>query len=334
MGWKYHCKIVIVILLLSMPGCAGMNSSTFFEYINSSSKIVTGVDEIIYDDVRGYTPNTPVQSSQHIRGRIDIIGFEGVVKIGNISYSDNSDPPSPVIKYDLWSEGITSDEYITNNNVDFIKITDERITTENNVSTVEIDIHLKWHHSVRKSRTINGKSRPYVHKDYKNEYTTFSASRQAPQPYPEKIVPAPSVKIFNTTIAPKTIIHLHKAEYILGYHVKYNNESVEYFYKCLLIEDEDNGMQIANTTQMTSQSIYEDSDVFSRAGNNIIINSTEINNNNLKIYTIDPYKEYELNYTISNYTETHILEKIQISGAFSLLMTAWVILFLIKYHRG
>lgn len=300
-----------------------MCSDIFYFFINQS-QIVTHVDDIVYVESR-YIPNKSMQSSQHIRGWIDIIGFEGTVRINDAEYSNAS---KPVILYDVWDEGITSSEYITNNNVDFIKITDERITTVDNITSVEIDIHMMWHHSVLKSR--NG--RPYISKKYHHEYTTFTTSRAAAQSYPDLIIPELNVIVYNNTIAPKTIIYLKETDFILGYRLEYDNESVEYFNNVLSVETQGNGFPYGNMTKVLSQSIYEDSDMFSRAGPNIIINSTEIDDS-LRIYAFSPYNEYEINQTVTNYSEKRMLDNVQLSSAFGLLMLIWMIVFLVKYHR-
>ena len=228
-----------------------------------------------------------------------------------------------IIKTKLWDEGLN-----WNNNLDYIKITDERITTVDNITIVEIDIHLKWHHSKKKTRD----GRIWIKKTYYHEYATFTASRPAPQQYPETTIPELNVIVYNGSIKPKTIIHLPDTAYILGYMIEFQNESVEYFNSVLSVETQDNGLPFGNITKVASQSIYEESDMFSRAGSNIIINSTGIDDS-LKIYAMTPFDELEINYTVTNYSDTPMLDNVQLSSAFSLLMLAWVIVFLLKYYR-
>jgi len=110
------------------------------------------------------------------------------------------------------------------------------------------------------------------------------------------IIPELNVVVYNDSIKPKTIVHLPSTDYIIGYTIEYQNESVEYFNSVLSVETQYNGLPFGNITKVTSQSIYEDSDMFSRAGPNIIINSTEINDS-LKIYALTPFDRFETNYT-------------------------------------
>ena len=303
-----------------MPCQAGMSSDIFYMFLNSS-KTVTNANDIVYVE-SNYILNNTVQSHQHIRGIVDIVGFEQMVCIDGVYYILGAPDDHAIIKTKLWDTGL-----YWNNNLDYIQITDERIYTVDNITTVEVDIHLKWHHS--KKRKPPGKG---IKKTYYHEYATFTASRAAPQQYPNTTIPELNVIVYNDSIKPKTIIHLPATAYILGYTIEFQNESIEYFNSVLSIETQDNGLPFGNITTVQSQSIYADSEMFSRAGSNIIINSTEINDS-LRIYVMTPFDDLEINYTVTNYSDAQMLDHVQLSSAFSLLMLAWVIVFLFKYYR-
>lgn len=321
MGWKSGvCICIIILILFVMPCQADMSSDIFYKFLNGS-KTVTNANDIVYVESE-YILNNTVQSHKHIRGVVDIVGFSQMICIDGECYIPGAPEDHAIIKTKLWDEGL-----YWNNNFDYIKITDKRITTIDNITTVEIDIYLKWHHS--KKRKPPGKG---IKKTYYHEYATFTASRPAPQPHPEFVDPKLNVIVYNDSIKPKTIIHLPDTAYILGYMIEFRNESVEYFNSVLSVETQDNGLPFGNITQVQSQSIYEDSEMFSRAGPNIIINSTEINDS-LRIYAMTPFDEMEINYTVKNYSDTQMLDNVQLSSAFSLLMLAWVIVFLLKYYR-
>lgn len=311
---------IIILSLFTMPCQAGMSSDIFYKFLNNS-KTVTSANDIVYVESK-YILNNTIQSHKHLRGIVDIVGFSQMVYIDGEYYIHGAPENHAIIKTKLWDEGLN-----WNNNFDYIKITDERITTVDNITAVEVDIHLKWHHS--KKRKPPGKG---IKKTYYNEYTTFTASRQAPQQYPETIMPDINVVVYNDSIKPKTIIHLPNTAYIIGYMIEFQNESVEYFNSVLSVESQDNGIPFGNITLVQSQSIYDNSDMFSRAGPNIIINSTEIDDS-LRIYAMTPFDELEINYTVTNYSEVQMLDNVQLSSAFSLLMLAWVIIFLLKYYR-
>jgi len=306
-----------------MPGQAGMSSDIFYKFLNNSNTVTNANDMVYVESNYILILNNTIQSHQHIRGIVDIVGFGQMVCINGVYYIPGAPEDHAIIKTKLWDAGLH-----WNNNFDWVKITDERITTKDNITTVEVDIHLKWHNS--KKRKPPGKG---IKKTYHHEYATFTASRQAPQLYPETIIPELNVVIYNDSIKPKTIVHLPSTDYIIGYTIEYQNESIEYFNSVLSVEKQDNGVPFGNITRVQSQSIYEDSDIFSRAGSNIIINSTEIDDS-LKIYAVTPFDQLEINYTVTNYSDRQMLDNVQLSSAFSLLMLAWVIIFLLKYYRN
>ena len=81
--------------------------------------------------------------------------------------------------YDVWNTYLGWD-----NGLDYVKVTDVRSYTLNNITIAEIDIHLRWYHSTLRSRNIcrQGICRiiKWVYKDYFNEYTTFSKTITPP----------------------------------------------------------------------------------------------------------------------------------------------------------
>lgn len=141
-------------------------------------------------------PNKTVQAHQHIRGWIDIIGFNNTIRINDTEYCNQSEP---VIEYKLWHSGL-----FWNNNFDYIEITEQRIFTEGNITTVEIDVHLLWHHSARKSR----EGRTWIKKTYHHEYMTLSASAEAPQQFNTTTDARASITIYNNSINPHVDIYV------------------------------------------------------------------------------------------------------------------------------
>jgi len=161
---------------------------------NDSLDIVTEYQE----------PNKTVQAHKHIRGWIDIVGFKQIVRINGIDYCNNSEP---IIEYKLWDGGLH-----WNNNLDYIEITDKRIFTEGNNTTVEFDIYLKWHHSELKSRTVCGlngrRTYKWISKTYYREYMTLSASAEAPQQFQNNTDATANIIIYNNTINPHVDIYV------------------------------------------------------------------------------------------------------------------------------
>ena len=141
-------------------------------------------------------PNKTVQAHKHIRGWIDIVGFKNTIRINGTEYCNQS---KPIIEYKLWDSGL-----FWNNNFDYIEIIEQRIFTEGNITTVEIDVHLLWHRSVRKSR----EGRTWIKKTYYHEYMTLSAYSESPLQLPVTTDATASITIYNNTINPHVDIYV------------------------------------------------------------------------------------------------------------------------------
>lgn len=328
MGWKKSCCVGIIIIFILYPATA-IEMNDFVQYLNSS-KIIYNVDEIDYNKYIYSTPNkTESENVGHISGWIKIIGYKGSVKIENNTYINNSLNPNPIYEYDFCDIGITSTDHITNNNIDYIKIIDERIIIDNNNTLIEIDVHLKWHHSTLNSRTVEGRTYKWIDKDYYDEYATFSAIETTPLTYPNINNNVINVVVYNISISPKTIVHIpDNNPYILGYKISLNNESVDYYLNALSINKNEYGVPVCEKIDLTSQSIYEESDLFYRVGNKIYINSTDVSE--LKIAALTPYAAHNMNYTVSNYNEKDIVEKSQLSNIFFILISIWCVIIIYK----
>lgn len=323
MWYKFY--LYIGVLLMIIPCCAGLTDAELLTILRSD-KVVTSTDNITQVE-SDFKIDKTVQSHKHIRGWVDIIGFNGTTKIGNDSYINES---NVIYKYKVWDSGLN-----WNNNFDSIKVTNERITTAGNITTVEIDVHLKWHRSTLRSRSVKtatgSRTVTWISKTYYNEYATFSQSKESPVMYPVPEQKTINVTVYNTTLAPKTIVALPPINYTLGYRVELDNETIEYFHSALAVERFDNGLSYGNSTTKFTQSIYQDSDLFSRVGNRIIINSTNVSGLNISVIT--PYEVLPINYSVTNYTEEPALEEIQLNQAFSMLMSAWVVVFLVRRYK-
>jgi len=141
-------------------------------------------------------PNKTVQAHKHIRGWVDIMGFKQTIRINGTEYCNQSEP---VIEYKLWDAGL-----YWNDNLDYIEITDQRITTDGNITTVKIDVHLKWHHSVRKTR----EGRSWIKKTYYHEYMTLFTSTEAPVQFQNNTDATATITIYNNLINPHVDIYV------------------------------------------------------------------------------------------------------------------------------
>ena len=275
----------ISVIVCIIPGVAA--SAGIFDIFNLTE--YKGSLDIIteYPD-----PEKIVQSEDHIRGWIDIVGFNHTVRLNNTEYRNHSQPK---IEYELWDEGL-----IWNDNFDWMKVTDERFITENNNTTAEIDIHLLWHRSTLKSRTVCGKNgcRTYtwIHKDYYNEYATFSDTVETPEQYPDINDSAVSIIIYNNSFNPHVDIHVPVQQFETKTVYSYQDETITRISKV--------GFASTGAVNLSECLQWEDeSDMFAYRNEKAILrnfNKSVFNPSKLKITTHTPYASTDrTNYYVS-----------------------------------
>lgn len=270
--------VFISVIVCIIPGVTA--SSGIFDIFNlteykGSLDIITG-----YPD-----PEKIVRSHEHIRGWIDIVGFDQTVRLNNTEYCNQS---QPIIMYDLWDAGL-----IWNNNFDWIKVTDERFITENNNTTAEIDIHLLWHHSST-GKTKTGKT--YVKKKYYNEYATFSDSIETPKQYPGINDSAVSIIIYNNSFNPHVDIHVPIQQFETKTVYSYQDETITRISKV--------GFASIGAVNLSECLQWEDeSDMFAYRNEKVILrnfNKSMFDSSKLKITTYTPYASTDrTNYYVS-----------------------------------
>lgn len=313
--------------MLITHGLAEINASTFIEFL-STEQTVTSADDIEFT-VNAWNPDKNWVEIGKTKAWIDIVGYNGLIQYNDTMYINTNHTNAAYI---LYGTGHTvSGKY------SFDSLT-ARITNrsyDGNAVTAALSTKLKYHWTRTDCHlNLEGKKKcKEITTRYKKENIFTEIDECPPERYPSYIpIENVSVIVYNNSIKPKTTIRLHPVNYTLGYHIQYNNESVEYYHNVLQIEYKANQFPFGNVTPTEINSIYEDSDVFSRVGSTILINSTEINDN-LKIYAITPYDEVEINFTVSNYSSGPGLTKMEMSSLFSILMMGWFIVFLIKRMR-
>lgn len=234
-----------------------------------------------------YDPDKTVQHSRHIRGWIDIVGYDNMTLIDGLYYIPGAPEDYAIVKHKTWDTGL-----YWNNNLDYIKITDERILTDGKNTTAEIDIHLLWHHSELKSRMVNGKSRPYISKTYYHEYATFIDTEIAPKTFIPSDYSNVSVDvvIYNNSVSPKTTFKvLNIPEHTISINYTYDNELIIYHKGIATQEYTDKNCPYM---QINSTDIWEDDGNLSQFNGFVIIPSMNYSTDNLTVTVNDPYEAH------------------------------------------
>ena len=270
--------MVIVIIIFNVPVAYADTISEILE-----TKYLDFAHDMKYADV--YDPDKTVQQSGHIRGWIDIVGYDNMTCIGGVYYIPGAPEDHVIVRHKLWDTGL-----YWNNNLDFIKITDERIFTDGDNITAEIDIHLLWHHSTLKCRGIPPRCR--IHKVYYHEYVTFIDTEIAPKIFTSSDYSNVSVDvvIYNNTVSPKTTLKvLNIPENTISINYTYDNESIIYHKGIATQKYTDKNCPYM---QINSTDIWKGDGNLSQFNGFVIIPSMNYSTDNLTVTINGPYEAH------------------------------------------
>ena len=232
-----------------------------------------------------YNPDKTVQQSGHIRGWIDIVGYDNMTMIDGVYYVPGAPEDYTIVRHKLWGTGL-----YWNNNLDYIKITDERIFQDGNNITAEIDIHLKWHSSTLKCRGVP--PRCWISKTYYHEYVTFRDTEIAPKTFISSDYSNVSVDvvIYNNSVSPKTTLKvLNVPENTISINYTYDNESIIHHKGIATQEYTDKNCPYM---QINSTDIWEYDGNLSQFNGFVIIPSMNYSTDNLTVIVNDPYEAH------------------------------------------
>ena len=275
---RYLCKVILICIILFLPVASADPISEILE-----TKYLDFAHALNYSGV--YNPDKTVQQSGHIRGWIDIVGYDNMTMIDGVYYVPGAPEDHAIIKMDVWGTGL-----YWNNNLDYIKITDERIFTDGKNITAEIDIHLKWHHSTLKCRGIPPRCR--IHKKYHDEFVTFRDTEIAPKTFISSDYSNVSVDvvIYNNSVSPKISLKvINLPEHTISINYTYDNESIIYHKGIATQEYTDKNCPYM---QINSTDIWEDDGNLSQFNGFVIIPSMNYSTDNLTVTVNDPYEAH------------------------------------------
>jgi len=283
--------VIIITLLVFMPIAS---ADTILEILEK--KFLDFAHNMEHSGM--YIQDKQEQAHQHIRGWVDIVGYDNLTCIDGVHYVPGVPADHAIIKYDVWDEGVTSTFFITNRNVDFIKITDERVFADDNCTTVEIDIYMMWHTSVKKCRTVSTATGSHTYcwisKNYTHEYATFSDTDISPLVFTPLDCTNTSVDvvIYNNTVSPKTTFKvLGVPDHVVSINYTYENETILHYHGTATQERTDKNCPCM---QINSTNIWKDEGNLSQFNGFAIVPHMNFTEANLTVTLNSPYTAHEI----------------------------------------
>ena len=312
--------------------CADIEEDLWDLFFEIENETITHVDQIPYD-YTSYEFTKPASTHRHTVGRVEIAGYDSMIKDNESFYIDPEYPITGVYReidacvviyefdYDLDPPYIFDDLSYECGLFDLI----------NGAVHIMFTTHLLYHEVVC-TQSANGGTT--CSNDYYREVEHFSEIDWNPPAISDE--QNTSVLYYNDSLVPKQAITVPQANYSLGYKVNSKNsttglnESVCLYYDKMTVEYLNTSFPYGNVTECVVNDLYEENNMYSRVNNNIVINHGEVDED-MKMYLLYPYNQTEINYTIINGSAEHDTEQEVINSIFNILMMVWMVIFMINY---
>lgn len=278
---------MLLILVLMLPPCASaeINDSIFdvlgMEAFNGDWSNVTGSG----------APEKKVHWDGHIKGWIDITGFENVAVIDSCEHVLGSPCDNAIIQYDawhtfthLWDLGLCF-----NDNVDHL-LTNVRCFEDGDYVVAVLDVKLLWH-----STSADGG------KDYVTETMSISTRELSPNVFNDMIdMPTAIITFYNDSWSPVAFIDVEAPESVIKTTYTYNNISITEYNTVGLIHDS----YVEFVNDSTIWEADPNQTIMTRRGDSAVVMDRNFTASNLTITLDTPYSQHN----VTNIT-LHIVEQ-------------------------
>jgi hypothetical protein len=219
-------------------------------------------------------PEKNIQTSVHISGWIDIVGFRQMMREDGIDYVQGNPADYAIIQYDAWNNvdcfGCGVDSFKKN----------LKVSTVGNQTVASLDIQLIWYELVSCGKDCTTKI------DHL-ETATFQDYEKSPQIYNIKIENLTAyITEYNNSIYPKTSIRIDIPPYISKVEFEYGDNTTIYYARFAEIEQTQKGIPFANISKSSLWKVTGSG--IGRIGDHVIIKSANIDYQKLNItmYTL------------------------------------------------
>lgn len=215
-----------------MPGQAGI-----LEDLNKT--YISNINELPYSSG---APEKNIQTSDHISGWIDIVGFRQMMRDNGTDYIPGSSEDYAIVQYDTWAD-------LQNCGSCYVVYIKNQVTVRDSgsMTTAQNNIDLKWAEIIT---NCNGNG-CWQNTIYRNEYAIFSVSAKSPSQFIFPTKQAITIEKYRGFV-PKKIIHFKDLdEGITAYRITTGNGSVMHRRKIGMIETTQKGIFFMNLTALS-----------------------------------------------------------------------------------
>jgi hypothetical protein len=233
---------LIIMVLVAIP--AGCQAYTLDEIIDAlaGGNVVYELDDIVYAPA-AFRPDNAPTCQGHVCYWGDILGYRNMVRVGDTFYISGL-PEDSIIVMSGATHDIKGPEWL-DYTVDKLETSIASINTTDRVTTVTFKVYLQYHHS----QLVCIGEKCHVRKTYyEEEYYFTDTDCNTPLQYPSQGTYNASVRFYNNSIKPKTLIALDLAGLDTKVEYRYFDEKVTFRSHVYTVETSDKGVPYGNLT--------------------------------------------------------------------------------------
>jgi hypothetical protein len=228
------------------------------------------------------TPNKNVKSSNHIRGWIDIIGFENMSIIDEVNYVNGSAREFAIVKRKAWHTSVPG-KVVSFKSI--CSVIDTDYVYANDTTSAVQHTHFHW-----KKKVCGLYGCHWVHH---NEYLTVSYTVDSPITFNNTIDDKTVIiTSYNNSINPYTLIYIHDRYNVIKTTVEYKNNTAKRCNRTGLVTTNDRGTEhvefISNEWYIPDPNL-----TITRRSGYYVINEAPLNWSLLNISVFTPYIEHD-----------------------------------------
>lgn len=287
---------------------------TFFFFISVTCQAESIIDDIggifsifdleVIEDGWDYVtgnsmkPDKVTQTSGHVTGWVDIVGFKNMSEVYDEQYLPTDPASNAIVLYDF------SPIIPMHANIVEWK-TEQSVYMEGNVTVAQVDVWLTYEVRIKeKETTADGKTRTrirYVKKP--PEHQVFYDYEIPPQIYHTELTNKTiDVYVFNNTFSPKVVFNIPNYKFLTKSTVTYKDESITHYTLSAIRDTTNKSVTFANFTNSNRWVQSDENDNITRTYNTPIILIPEFDEENITVTLSDMYGTYP----VTNFNVTEI----------------------------
>lgn len=282
---KFQFIFLIFMILISQIPIGYGKTMSADDYLN-----ITLVDSAKDIPVTSGHPNVIKQESRNIEGWIDIVGWKDMIRENGIDYVPANPADYAIIQYDAKDTGVFGVTKI-----------DKSITIyqSNNLTVAELNVDLYW----KSISCDNNGCWQVPHHDK----AQFNDAEISPVQYKQM---NKELKIniieYNNSIAPKSVISVYAPD-ASKISVSYINNTLTHYLKLIALNYTDKEIAFGDVSYISTWK--NEGNLITHIGEDFVINSTNVNYNDLVIKASTPYE----NITVLGNNTNISIEEIKMS---------------------